>query len=87
MIPKLNSTLFDWVMWRNGSPIDIFGVSLRSYTITNIKFNMIKHAIGYCNAESLICRPKCDCKAVMFFKDGVYYWFHMSNKEFDYVFK
>ena len=83
---KINPMLFDWLTWRNGGPIDIFGIPLRQSTILVLKHMLHKYAIGYCDGESLVCRPKVNHKAVMFFKDGICYWFHMTNDEFKKVF-
>lgn len=86
MPPQINPLLFDWIIWRNGSPLDIFGLPLRNYTIHRIKPLINRYSIGYCNGEELVCRPKIGHKAVMFYKDEEYYWFHMTNEEFEKVF-
>jgi len=43
-------------------------------------------AEGYCRAESLMCRPKVDNIAVMYFAEDKYFWFHMRNNEFYNIF-
>lgn len=86
-IPKLNPSLFEWTIWRNGSPIDIFGVALRQNNIPVIKAKALQYAIGYCEGTSLLVRPKSGTRAVMFFKDGVYYWWHFYIDEFDAIFQ
>lgn len=86
MIPKLNPTQFEWTIWRSGTPLDIFGVPLRTDYLMSIKPKALQYAIGYCDAENLVCRPKVDCKAVMFYKDGQLCWFHLFNSEFDAIF-
>ena len=45
-----------------------------------------KYAVGYINSENLRCRSKHNCYAVMFFKDNVFSWCHLTNKEFQKVF-
>jgi hypothetical protein len=87
MIPKINPLLFDWVMWRNGSPIDLFGMPLRDYSLYTIAPLIKKYAIGYCEAESLQCRPKLNHKAVMFDVGCEYYWFHLTDREFSAIFE
>jgi len=86
MIPKINPQLFDWLVWRNGSPLDVCGLQLRSYNLSDIAPIIRKYSIGYCDGESLMCRPKTNHKAVMFEKDWEYYWFHLTNEEFDFIF-
>lgn len=83
VIPKINPSLFELSDWRNGSPIDLFGCQLRDYNLQQIKPIFLKYAIGYCDGESLVCRPKRDHKAVLFFKNEMYYWFHFTNQEFE----
>jgi hypothetical protein len=80
---KINSSLFDWVSWRNGTPLDVFDCQLRSYTLKLIKPQFHRFAVGYCDGENLPCRPKIEYKAVMFLKNGTYYWFHFTNEEFE----
>lgn len=87
MIPKLNPTLFDATTWRNGTPLDLFGVQLRTWSLANIKTIALKYAVGYCDGGSLMCRPNAECKAVMFYKDDQYIWFHLLNSEFEYIFR
>jgi len=82
MISKINSSLFEWTIWRSGSPLDLFGCQLREYNLNKMKSIFSKYAIGYCDGENLSCRPKKNHKAVMFFKDETYYWFHFTNEEF-----
>lgn len=86
MLNKIDPQLFDWMMWRNGSPLDIFGVPLRPFTLDQIKPLLRRYVVGYCDAKRLVCRPKIGCKAVMFYKNDQYYWFHMMNHEFEYIF-
>jgi hypothetical protein len=86
MIAKINPSEFSFRKWSNGTPIDIVGESIRTYNIEFHKSVLRKYAIGYCNGESLIVRPKINHKAVMFLKDSEYYWFHLTNEEFNKVF-
>jgi hypothetical protein len=86
MISVLDPTAFDWFTWTRGVPSDIFGIPLRTSSLGIIKDIARQYAIGYCDGEQLICRPKINHKAVMFFMNGEYYWFHFRNEEFDYIF-
>lgn len=86
MIQKIPPILFDWIIWRNGSPLDVFGLPLRQYTLSDISPLLRKYAIGYCKGESLVCRPKINHMAVMFFINEEYYWFHFTNEEFTFIF-
>lgn len=86
MPPKLQSSLFTWLKWRNGSPAD-FLVPCREDALVGIRHRLRKAAIGYCNAENLACRPKVGCKAVMFeLESDVRFWFHLTNREFERIF-
>lgn len=87
MLQKLDSTLFDWLTWRAASFFDL-QVYCRYEDITSGRGKHIlrKYAVGWCNGESLICRPKVEHKALMCFKDGKHFWFHLRNKEFAEVF-
>ena len=84
---KISPDYFDWITWRNGSPLDLFEYQLRSYNLKSIKSEFIRCVIGYCDGEELICRPKTKHKAVLFFKDNEYYWFHFTNEEFRFLTK
>ena len=82
-IIKLNPQHFDWILWRSGSPVDIFGMKLRTETINSESTHLFKkYAVGYCNGENLVCRPKKGYKAVMFLKNDEVFWFHVKNEEF-----
>lgn len=88
MLPKLDSNLFDWLTWISGSPLDLIGYC-HCRTSDVIKYRLIikQYAIGYCDAETIPCRPKLNWKSVMFLKDDNYFWFHLSNYEFNCIFK
>jgi len=85
-LEHLDSTLFDWSKWHSGSPKDL-GIPYCNYKDLMIRKEVVrKYAIGYCNGENLLCRPKFGTKAVMFFKDSITFWFHLTNKEFNEIF-
>lgn len=85
MIPEIDSLHFDWIRWRNGSPVDLGILCQKESLITNKKI-LNKYAIGWCKAENLICRPKIDNKAVMFVVNEICFWFHLTNYEFGRIF-
>jgi len=82
----MDSSLFDWLTWRSGTPLDL-GITICRYNYIIKKKEIIKeYAIGYCKGESLPCRAKPNHKAIMFYKNGVHFWFHLTNKEFEEIF-
>ena len=87
-LPNLDSTLFDWLTWRNGSIHDLGIVSCRYELIISVhgKLRLREYAIGWCFGESLNCRPKQEEIAVLFEKDDKKFWFHLRRKEFCEVF-
>lgn len=87
MIPKLNPELFELSLWRNGSILDVIGLPLRSSTREFISSRIKRDVVGYCDGEFLVVRPKPQTKAVMFFKNGYHFWFHLSNDEFSLMFE
>jgi len=86
-ITYLNPELFTWSRWRSGSLAD-FDIPTKFEFITSTIGKMIlrEHAVGWCKADNLICRPKPNEMAVMFFKDGYHFWTHLRYKEFEEVF-
>jgi len=81
-LDRLDSSAFDWLTWRNGTILDVFGFSSRSASILANKTKLQKHAVGWCPAEQLACRPKLKCKAVMFYKGDTIFWTHIRDEEF-----
>jgi hypothetical protein len=88
MIERLNSQLFDWLTWRNGSIWNIFKVAHRTVALLENKVLLRKYAIGYCRADHIPCRPKPGQYAVMFNTGELYnWWTHLRKIEFDEIFK
>ena len=85
-IPRMESSLFDWLAWRGGSPLDVFRLGCRSEDLISGSHLLREYAVGWCEGERLPCRPKLDMIAVMFFKDGRNFWFHLSRYEFERIF-
>ena len=88
VLPKIDSTNFTWSLWRNGSIHD-FNIPCRYHAITEEGNARVlrQYAIGWCDGESVVCRPKKDTRAIMFDHDGVVFWFHLFTKEFKKVFR
>lgn len=82
-IQKLNPTQFDCFAWRCGSPLTLLGMHIREGNIFNYRTKLLRLMVGYCDGESLVCRPKANHKAVMFYINGELCWFHFRNKEFE----
>lgn len=85
MIPKIDQGVFDWHRWRAGSPADLFLICRTAQLIKN-RETLRHHAVGWCSGEQLLCRPKSNHKAVMFYKEGQHFWFHLTNNEFKEIF-
>lgn len=84
-IEKVNTSQFFYTRWRAGCLKDL-GLHHRKYSIIEGKDIIKKYAIGYCQGECLPVRPKENTFAVMFYKDGEYFWTHLIDYEFKYVF-
>jgi len=87
-LPYLNPELFTWSRWRSGSLGD-FNIPYKFGIITSSfgKIILRKHAVGYCKADGLLCRPKPNEMAVMFFITDYHFWTHLRNKEFEELFE
>jgi hypothetical protein len=78
----LNGSLFDWLSWRAGNLTECLNLQTRENIIVSNSEIIRKHAIGWCRGENIVCRPKRDTMAVMFFTDEVEWWTHFTIKEF-----
>jgi hypothetical protein len=86
-IDEIPSDLFDWSTWRTGSPADLCLQCQETFlTSPHGKSIIRQHAVGWCHGTILPCRPKQDHVGVMFFKNDLHFWFHLSQKEFDLIF-
>lgn len=86
-IIKLPPELFTWSRWRRGGEFladKKISCSQGDLLMSIHRARIRKHAIGYCHADSLVCRPKQDHKAIMLW-NGEHLWFHITNSEFDYL--
>ena len=84
-IEYLDEGLFTWSRWRGGSPVDLGIFLCRENIIFENKHILKEFAVGYCDGEKLICRPKRNNKALMFFKNGEHFWFHITNREWKFI--
>jgi hypothetical protein len=87
MIQKLPEDSFCWIRWRESDIPHFFNIACRTYDLVRSKELLRTFAIGYTDAETLRCRPKVNHKAVMFLKDDTFFWFHLTNNEFDKIFQ
>lgn len=85
MLQEMQGISFNWSRWRAGSLLDL-GIVIRYKNIIENQSIIKRYAIGWCRGESVLCRSKQDCIAVMFRKDGVVFWNHLLKKEFDEIF-
>jgi pyruvate-formate lyase-activating enzyme len=86
-LDKMDSTNFTWDKWRAGS-IKEFDIPCRFQSLTSAfsKNVLREHAVGWTWGESLMCRPKKNEIATMFYRNGEYFWFHLRRNEFYEIF-
>ena len=80
-IQYMHPDSFDWLTWSGGRLLDL-GIYNRLQSIVDNKKIIRKYAIGYLFGEKLICRPKKDTVAVMFFNGENEFWTHLTLTEF-----
>ena len=85
-LPQVDSSLFDFYTWEAGSLL-VLGLQTRTNCILLNRKKVQEHAIGWANGISLPCRPKENCRGVMFEKDGERFWTHLFEDEFIALFK
>lgn len=86
MLLKIHPDNFTWQLWRAGTLFDLGVLHYRYEFIVAKRIILRKFAIGYCRGASLLCRPKIDCYGVMFQRDNICFWTHLTTKELNYVF-
>jgi hypothetical protein len=84
-LEKIDAIFFTPWRWRGGTYAD-FNIVATTKHIVEAKEKLKYYTVGYCDAESLLCRSKDRHKAVMFFKNDRYFWCHMRNEEFEKVY-
>jgi hypothetical protein len=86
LLDRIESGYFDWLTWRIGTPLDIFGVKCRTYSLIANADKFRAAAVGWCPGDLTACRPKEGHKAVMYFVNGEHFWFHLRDHEFEAIF-
>jgi len=86
MLEKMHGVSFTASRWRAGCLADL-GLVFKDYVIIANAGVVRRYAIGWCEGEALVCRPKEDHVAVMFEKDGVWFWNHLRKNEFQFIFE
>lgn len=84
-LPQLESSLFDYYRWEGGG-LTTIGLQNRYDDIVLNMGIVQEYAIGWAYGLSLPCRPKDDCRGVMFEKNGERFWTHLYEWEFTEVF-
>ena len=84
---KMSEDSFTWSRWRAFNLLKELGVAARYSDIIYVKRILYMYAIGYVHAKTLRCRPKQNCYAVMFLKDETFSWCHLTEREFNEIFK
>lgn len=85
IIPRLHETSFDWLLWRNGNLVSTFNLPQRSEIIKANRYLLREHAIGWCESDNLVCRPKKGYIAVMFSYNDLDFWTHFTKDEFETI--
>jgi hypothetical protein len=81
MFVELDSSLFDWLTWRANNLWSAFKIQCHTNALVQNREVLQRYVVGWCRGEHLTCRPKSDNVAVMFCKDGVYFWTHFRKEE------
>lgn len=84
-IEEMYPDSFCWQRWRAGSLHDL-GIIYKESELIKSKNLIKKYAVGYCNGESLTCRPKEETVAVMFIYQDNKFWTHLTKREFSRIF-
>ena len=81
-LPQLDSSLFDFSTWEAGS-LTLLGLRTRFEDLFRHRELVQHYAIGWAHGTSLACRPKMDCRGVMFrLSTGEIFWTHLTEFEF-----
>lgn len=78
---RLSSHHFSFERWGAGKLLDM-GIYNRLWSISLNTQTIRKYATGYIESERLMVRPKLNEVAVMFYYNRVYFWTHLTRKEF-----
>ena len=83
---RLPEDSFTWSRWRAFNLFQELGIICRYDHIVNASQALQRYAIGFHEGERLRCRPKVGAVAVMFLKDNVFSWCHLTAREFKEIF-
>ena len=86
-LTRMYEDSFSWTRWRRFDLYDRLNIPCRELFIEAKRRRIKQHAVGWIEADKLRCRPKPRCKAVMFLAGGEFSWVHMTDAEFEIVFK
>jgi hypothetical protein len=78
---EIDSSIFDWLTWRADNLWFAFKIQYHTNALLASQEILRRYAVGWCRGERLLCRPKIGTIAVMFYKDGVYFWTHFRKVE------
>ena len=86
-LEKLDSSLFNWESWENGGLFSLNIANRYNDILDHKNRHLIKeHAVGWCDGERTVCRPKTNQIAVMFLKEDRFFWTHLMKSEFHEIF-
>jgi hypothetical protein len=85
-IPRLPIDSFTWLRWVNNDIWAQLGMRCRYRDMLDNKRILRKYAVGYREAETIVCRPKTGEVAVLFLINGRFSWTHLRRHEFEEVF-
>ena len=85
-IEYYNGQSFDWLSWKAGTLLDVFGIENREYSVVKNRDMIRKYAVGWCESDNIPCRPKVSHMAVMFEYESNRFWTHLTMKEFKICF-
>jgi hypothetical protein len=83
MLSKIHPGCFTWSLWRGGCLLDLVPTIAKNRDVAKKAGLLRKYAIGYCIASELLVRPKTNCFAVMFLKEELCFWTHLTVVEFN----
>ncbi len=89
LLNKIDSSQFNYRIWEAGTIHEIIEAPCRYKYITkgHGKKQLKKYAVGWCGAEKLLFKPKQNEIAIMCFKDGKHFWFHIRKEEFNKIWR
>lgn len=83
---EMPSEYFDWSTWRAGSVHEFVMLCWEPHLLAAAD-TLRRYAVGWSRGDDLLCRPKGGQTAIMCFKDGRHFWFHLRNREFEEIFR